>query len=136
MAIALEYRRGPSQWSTFCRMRSNSCDRPPLFDSKKEGILLQIILNDSEHIDVMRLAEIFWAATRIKELLPSIDLSAVKSVAIHSDESGKGIGIVEVPRGVLIQSYIISRGRFFDSGQKAIGRCTRLLDPCLTCAIH
>jgi len=64
-----------------------------------------------EHIDVMRLAEIFWAATRIKELLLDIDLSAVKTVPTHSDESGKGIGVVEAPRGVLIHSYTINKGK-------------------------
>ena len=64
-----------------------------------------------EHIDVMRLAEIFWAATKIKQLLLDIDLSAVNTVPIHSDESGKGIGVVEAPRGVLIHSYTINRGK-------------------------
>ena len=64
-----------------------------------------------EYIDVMRLAEIFWAATRIKELLLGIDLSAVETVAVHSEESGKGIGVVEAPRGVLIHSYTVNRGR-------------------------
>ncbi len=64
-----------------------------------------------EHIDVMRLAEIFWAATQIKALLLDIDLSAVNTVPIDSEESGKGIGVVEAPRGVLIHSYTINRGR-------------------------
>lgn len=41
-----------------------------------------------EHIDVMRLAEIFWAATQIKALLLGIDLSAVNTVPIDSEESG------------------------------------------------
>jgi len=122
-----------------------------------------------EYIDVMRLAEIFWAATRIKELLQGIDPSGVNTVPINSDESGKGIGVVEAPRGVLIHSYTINRGRIerlkllvatqfnnplinliikdlaekhleqgtlSQSGQKAIGRCIRLFDPCLTCATH
>ena len=64
-----------------------------------------------EYIDVLRLAEIFWAATRIKALLLGIDLSAVNTVPIDSKESGKGIGVVEAPRGVLIHSYTINRGR-------------------------
>ncbi len=64
-----------------------------------------------EYIDVMRLAEIFWAATKIKELLQDIDLSNFKSTPVNSDESGKGIGVVEAPRGVLIHSYTVNRGR-------------------------
>jgi coenzyme F420-reducing hydrogenase alpha subunit len=64
-----------------------------------------------DHIDVMRLAEIFWAATEIKKLLTGIDPAAIASVDIPSAESGKGIGIVEAPRGVLIHSYTINRGR-------------------------
>jgi F420-non-reducing hydrogenase large subunit len=131
--------------------------------------LLEIILKDPEHIDVMRLAEIFWVATRIKALLLGIDLSAVNTVPIDSDYSGKGIGVVEAPRGVLIHSYTVNRGRIerlkllvatqfnnplinlvirelaerdlergrlSDSGQRAIGRCTRLFDPCLECATN
>ena len=122
-----------------------------------------------EYIDVMRLAEILWAATKIKELLQDINLSNFKSTPVNSDESGKGIGVVEAPRGVLIHSYTINRGRIerlkllvatqfnnplinliikdlaeghlergtlTESGQKAIGRCIRLFDPCLTCATH
>ena len=122
-----------------------------------------------EYIDVMRLAEIYWAATRIEELLQGIDLSAIDTTPVNPDESGKGIGVVEAPRGVLIHSYTINRGRIerlkllvatqfnnplinliikdlaeqhmevgglSESGQKAIGRCIRLFDPCLTCATH
>ena len=117
----------------------------------------------------MRLAEIFWVATRIKALLLGIDLSAVNTVPIDSDYSGKGIGVVEAPRGVLIHSYTVKRGRIerlkllvatqfnnplinlvirelaerhleqgrlSDSGQRTIGRCIRLFDPCLECATH
>lgn len=64
-----------------------------------------------EHVDVMRLAEIYWAASRIKDLLLSINLSDVEINPDIPDESGKGIGVVEAPRGVLIHSYIISQGR-------------------------
>lgn len=64
-----------------------------------------------EYIDVIRLAEIFWAAKRIEGLLQGINLSEIKTVALDSDESGKGIGVVEAPRGVLIHSYTINRGK-------------------------
>jgi len=64
-----------------------------------------------EYIDVIRLAEIFWAAKRIEGLLQGINLSEIKTVTMDSDESGKGFGVVEAPRGVLIHSYTINRGK-------------------------
>lgn len=122
-----------------------------------------------EYIDVIRLAEIYWAAIKINTMLQDINLSDLRNVPVNPDESGKGIGVVEAPRGVLIHSYTINRGRIerlkllvatqfnnplinliikdlaeqhlevgglSESGQKAIGRCIRLFDPCLTCATH
>ena len=62
-----------------------------------------------EDTDVCRLLEIFWAAKTIRRLLdelepdfscPEIDLAV----------SGKGIGVVEAPRGVLVHSYLVKRG--------------------------
>jgi NAD-reducing hydrogenase large subunit len=64
-----------------------------------------------EYVDVMRLAEIYWAATRIKEFLQGIDLSDIAVDPKIPNESGKGIGVVEAPRGVLIHSYTINQGR-------------------------
>lgn len=122
-----------------------------------------------EYIDVIRLAEIYWTAIKINTMLQDINLSDLRNVPVNPDESGKGIGVVEAPRGVLIHSYTINRGRIerlkllvatqfnnplinliikdlaeqhlevgglSESGQKAIGRCIRLFDPCLTCATH
>lgn len=122
-----------------------------------------------EYIDVIRLSEIYWAALKIDTLLQDINPLDIKTAPVKSDESGKGIGVVEAPRGVLIHSYLINRGRIerlkllvatqfnnplinliikdlaeghlergalSQSGQKAIGRCIRLFDPCLTCATH
>jgi len=63
------------------------------------------------HIIMLRLVEIYWAATRIDTLPHDIDLSDTNSAPVNPDESGKGIGVVEAPRGVLIQSYTINRGR-------------------------
>lgn len=64
-----------------------------------------------EHIDVMRLAEIYWAAVRIKALLEDLDPSGIDTDAVSVFESGKGIGVVEAPRGVLVHSYTINKGR-------------------------
>jgi len=53
-----------------------------------------------EYIDVMQLAEIVWAATKIKELLQEIDLSGITTDPMTQDASGKGIGVVEATKGV------------------------------------
>ena len=122
-----------------------------------------------EYIDVIRLAEIYWAAKKIKALIEGIEPADMDCSPTHPNESGKGIGVVEAPRGVLLHSYVINRGKIErlrllvatqfnnplinliikdlaeqhladgqlnDSGQKSIGRCIRLFDPCLTCATH
>ena len=64
-----------------------------------------------EYIDVIRLAEIYWAARKIETLLQPIDLSKGATAPIDLRASGKGVGVVEAPRGVLIHSYTINRGR-------------------------
>ena len=64
-----------------------------------------------EYIDVIRLAEIYWAAKKIEELMQDIDLSQIRSRSTDLHESGKGIGVVEAPRGVLLHSYVINRGK-------------------------
>jgi len=62
-----------------------------------------------ESIDVCRLLEIKWAAKRIVELIEKIDLGRVGCQA-NLKGSGKGIGVVEAPRGLLVHSYLIKRG--------------------------
>jgi len=122
-----------------------------------------------EYVDIVRLAEIYGSATRIKELVQDIDLSEIATESMVPSESGKGIAVVEAPRGVLMHSYTINRGKIerlkllvatqfnnplinliikdlaeqhldseglSESGQRAITRCIRLFDPCLTCATH
>jgi len=64
-----------------------------------------------EYIDVIRLAEIYWAAKRIGDLLQDIELSDIDPGPMDLRESGKGIGVVEAPRGVLLHSYVINRGK-------------------------
>ena len=62
-----------------------------------------------ESYDICRLLEIFWAAQRILHLLEDVDLSQM-SVDVDFKVSGKGIGVLEAPRGVLVHSYLINRG--------------------------
>jgi NAD-reducing hydrogenase large subunit len=60
-------------------------------------------------IDTCRLLEICWAAGQIQKLLAEVDLSAPE-VKVDATGSGKGIGVVEAPRGVLVHSYLVNKG--------------------------
>jgi len=73
------------------------------------GLLINSNALTLESYDVCRLIEIFWAAKRILSHLETID---VNRLTCDSDTkvSGKGIGVIEAPRGVLVHSYLINRG--------------------------
>jgi len=121
-----------------------------------------------ERYDACRLLEIFWAASRILNLLDTIDLSQV-NVDADLKASGQGIGVIEAPRGILVHNYLVNQGRIekvrllvatqfnnayinlllrdlaekyvqdnniLPEGEKLIGRCVRIFDPCLSCATH
>lgn len=121
-----------------------------------------------ESFDVCRILEIYWAAKRILALIDVVDLGeAGQKPDFHVN--GKGIGVLEAPRGILVHSYLINKGyieklrllvatqfnnayinllitdlaqKYLDgdaispTGEHLIGRCVRLLDPCLSCATH
>jgi NAD-reducing hydrogenase large subunit len=63
-----------------------------------------------DNVDVCRLLEIYWAAKQILILLDGIDLSEIDKADVDLEASGKGIGVVEAPRGVLVHSYVVNRG--------------------------
>jgi len=63
-----------------------------------------------DNVDACRLLEIHWAAKKITALLESVDLSEMGGVEVDLEASGKGIGVVEAPRGVLVHRYTVSRG--------------------------
>jgi len=121
-----------------------------------------------ESYDECRLLEIFWAAKQILSLLDEVDLTQM-STDTDLKGSGKGIGVLEAPRGILMHSYLINQGRIermrlmvatqfnnayinlllrdlaekhlngdniSQEGEKLIGRCVRIFDPCLSCATH
>lgn len=121
-----------------------------------------------ESYDECRLLEIFWAAKQILSLLDEVDLTQM-STDTDLKGSGKGIGVLEAPRGILMHSYLINQGRIermrlmvatqfnnayinlllrdlaekhldgdniSQEGERLIGRCVRLFDPCLSCATH
>ena len=121
-----------------------------------------------ESYDECRLLEIFWAAKQILKLLDEVDLTQM-SIDTDLKGSGKGIGVLEAPRGILMHSYLINQGRIermrlmvatqfnnayinlllrdlaekhldgdniSQEGERLIGRCVRIFDPCLSCATH
>lgn len=92
-----------------CLMENGILDDPdiagfPLADELKDA-------NSSplDKIDTCRLLEIYSAAGQIENLLRQVDVSET-TVEVDSQGSGKGIGVVEAPRGVLVHSYLINRG--------------------------
>ena len=145
----------------------------PLYDNELAELPLirqlrrRDVLN-LESIDACRLLEIFWAAKRILSLIEKLDLTRTGG-PVDMKGSGKGIGVVEAPRGVLVHSYLIRRGclermrllvatqfnnpfinfllrdlaerhvegdSLSPEGERLIGRCLRVFDPCLSCATH
>ncbi|MCP4543442.1 MAG: Ni/Fe hydrogenase subunit alpha [Chloroflexi bacterium] len=63
-----------------------------------------------DDLDTCRLLEIFWAARQILNHVDKVDLSQMDVADVDLESSGKGIGVVEAPRGVLVHSYLISQG--------------------------
>jgi len=121
-----------------------------------------------ESLDICRVLEIFWAAKRILELVDRVDLKETGDKP-NFNINGRGFGVLEAPRGLLVHSYLIKQGvleklrllvatqfnnayinlmikdlsqKYLEGdaispeGERLIGRCVRLLDPCLSCATH
>jgi NAD-reducing hydrogenase large subunit len=63
-----------------------------------------------DYLDECRLLEIFWAAKQILSHLEEVDLGQMAAVGPDLGGSGRGIGVVEAPRGVLVHNYLVSRG--------------------------
>lgn len=63
-----------------------------------------------DNVDVCRLLEIYWAAKKILKMVDKIDLAEMDKAEVNLQASGKGIGVVEAPRGVLVHSYTVNRG--------------------------
>ncbi len=124
-----------------------------------------------EQFDLCRLAEILCAAKKILGCLEGMDFDSVGTTAAEGnlEGSGQGLGVLEAPRGILVHSYLVNRGRIerlrllvatqfnnafinllihdlaqrhvegnglSPAGERLIGRCIRLFDPCLSCATH
>jgi coenzyme F420-reducing hydrogenase alpha subunit len=63
-----------------------------------------------DYLDECRLLEIFWAAKQILNHLDEVDLTQMTADGADLEGSGRGIGVVEAPRGVLVHNYLVSRG--------------------------
>lgn len=121
-----------------------------------------------ESLDICRVLEIFWAAKQILALVDRVDLKETGDKP-NFNINGRGFGVLEAPRGLLVHSYLIKQGvleklrllvatqfnnayinllikdlsqKYLEGdaispeGERLIGRCVRLLDPCLSCATH
>ena len=62
-----------------------------------------------ESFDICRILEIFWAAKRISALLDRVDLTQTGERP-DFQVNGRGIGVLEAPRGILVHSYLIQKG--------------------------
>ena len=121
-----------------------------------------------ETYDTCRLLEIFWSAKKVLAYLKEINPDDV-TMKVDTTVSGRGIGVIEAPRGILVHSYLINQGciervnmlvatqfnnpfinllikdmaenhlqgdTISEEGDRMIGRCIRIFDPCLSCATH
>jgi coenzyme F420-reducing hydrogenase alpha subunit len=85
-------------------------DDPELADFELTQWLRDPAALHLDYLDECRLLEIFWAAKQILNYLDEIDLTQMTADSADLEESGRGIGIVEAPRGVLVHNYLVSRG--------------------------
>ncbi|HZU87440.1 MAG TPA: Ni/Fe hydrogenase subunit alpha [Anaerolineaceae bacterium] len=63
-----------------------------------------------DDLDTCRLLEIFWAARQILTYVDEVDLAQLDHATVDLAQSGKGIGVVEAPRGVLVHNYLVNQG--------------------------
>ncbi len=86
-----------------------------LSDTELEGMKLVDHLRDTDSLtlddfDICRVLEIFSLAKRILSLLEEVNLSRPLKTEVDRGASGRGIGVVEAPRGVLVHDYTVNRG--------------------------
>lgn len=83
---------------------------PDLAGHKITERLRNTALLSVDDFDICRLLEIFSSAKKILSLLDAMDLSRPMKADYDPGISGKGIGVVEAPRGILVHRYTINRG--------------------------
>jgi coenzyme F420-reducing hydrogenase alpha subunit len=85
-------------------------DDPELARFALTELLRQPTALSLDDLDTCRLLEIFWAAKQILSHLDEIHLAPLETSPVNLLQSGKGTGVVEAPRGVLVHSYLINQG--------------------------
>jgi NAD-reducing hydrogenase large subunit len=85
-------------------------DDPELADLKLTQWLRDPAALHLDYLDECRLLEIFWAARQMLNYLDEVDLTHLAADGVDLQGSGRGIGVVEAPRGVLVHNYLVSRG--------------------------
>jgi len=90
-------------------LKGGFLDEPEMVQFELSNLLQDRSSLSLENYDLCRLLEIFWAAKRILQLLDEVGLSQI-SVDVDFKVSGKGIGVLEAPMGVLVHSYLVNRG--------------------------
>lgn len=60
-------------------------------------------------LDIYRFLEIYWAAKRILDLIKEVELSEINT-KVKLNQTGKGMGVIEAPRGVLVHDYLVKEG--------------------------
>lgn len=86
----------------------------PMADEEIRGLEIAGIFRDKsaltlESFDICRILEILWAANRILKLCADLDLNEIRN-EVDCNVSGKGNGVIEAPRGVLLHTYLVNRG--------------------------
>jgi coenzyme F420-reducing hydrogenase alpha subunit len=85
-------------------------DEPELADFELTQALSNPAALHLDYLDECRLLEIFWAAKQILNRIDQVDLTQMEPDGVDLEGSGRGIGVVEAPRGVLVHNYLVNRG--------------------------
>lgn len=85
-------------------------DDPELADFELTGRLRSPAALGLDDLDTCRLLEMFWAAKQILNALDTVELEGIDRAEVNLTGSGRGIGVVEAPRGVLVHSYLVNQG--------------------------
>jgi NAD-reducing hydrogenase large subunit len=85
-------------------------DDPELADFELTQSLRDSSQLHLDYLDESRLLEIFWAAKQVLSHLNQVDLTQIATDGADPKGSGRGIGVVEAPRGVLVHNYLVTNG--------------------------
>lgn len=64
-----------------------------------------------DDFDTCRLLEVYTCAKKILSYLDQIEIPIPEAAPVDMEASGKGIGVIEAPRGILVHSYLLNQGK-------------------------